>query len=163
MKLFLFLCILISSTLAAEVLPEPEVKAKTVTIPTREVSVIVTKEGYYPEKVTVFEGEKVKFFVTSTLEEPNCMVVESHEVFMAATKGKVTEAEAHFKHAGEFQFYCPSSKNNGKIIVLKKSEPKREIASVKAPSLEKKEEVVEKKTDADVWIPRVPDIVVICC
>lgn len=103
--------------------------------PTREISIIVTKEGYYPKSLSVFEGEKVKFFVTSTVEDPSCVIVESHKVFMAAAKGKVTEGEAVFDKAGEFAFYCPSSKNDGKIVVLRKHQPKREIAS-------------------DVWMPR---------
>jgi hypothetical protein len=66
------------------------------------------------------------------------MIVESHKVFMAATKGKITESEVVFDKPGEFAFYCPSSKNDGKIVVLKKSQPKREVAS-------------EKK---DYWTPR---------
>jgi plastocyanin len=93
------------------------------------VSIIVTKEGYYPKSLSVFEGEKVKFYVTSTVEEPHCLIVESHKVFVAANKGKVTEAEAVFDKAGEFAFYCPSSKNDGRIVVLKKQTPKREVAS----------------------------------
>lgn len=115
-------------------------QAKKVVQPTREVAIIVTKEGYYPKSISVFEGEKVKFFVTSTVEEPNCMIVESHKVFMAANKGKVTEAEATFDHAGEFAFYCPSSKNDGKVVVLKKVMPKREIAS--------------DKGEPSVWMPK---------
>ena len=99
--------------------------------PTREVSIIVTKEGYYPKSISVFEGEKIKFYVTSTVEDPNCLIVESHKVFLAANKGKVTEAEAVFDKPGVFAFYCPSSKNDGKVVVIKKVQPKREIASDK--------------------------------
>lgn len=103
-------------------------EAKNAT-PVREVSVIVTKEGYYPKSLSVFEGEKIKFYLTSTIEEPSCLIVESHKVFMAGNKGKVTEGEAVFDKPGEFAFYCPSSKNDGKIVVLKKVNPKRGIAS----------------------------------
>jgi plastocyanin len=131
MKLLLIFCFIVSHTLAAE----------TKIQPLREVAVIVTKEGYYPKSLSVFEGEKVKFYVTSTVEEPNCLIVESHKVFMAANKGKVTEAEATFDKAGEFAFYCPSSKNDGKIVVLKKVEPKRDIAS-------------EKKHESMLWTPK---------
>ena len=109
--------------------------------PLREVSVIVTKEGYYPKSLSVFEGEKVKFYVTSTVEGPDCLIVESHKVFMAANKGKVTEAEAVFDKAGEFAFYCPSSKNDGKIVVLKKPQ-------------EKKREVASEKSDSMLWTPK---------
>lgn len=122
MKLFL-----ISFLMFGSVYAETPTKAQ----PYREVAVIVTKEGYYPKSLSVFEGEKVKFYVTSTVEEPDCLIVESHKVFMAASKGKITEAETTFDKAGEFAFYCPSSKNDGKIVVLKKAVPKREIASEK--------------------------------
>jgi len=130
MKLFLF-CFLLSTLAMAAESKNP---------PVREVAVIVTKEGYYPKSLSVFEGEKVKFFVTSTVEEPHCMIVESHKVFLAANKGKVTEAEAVFDKAGEFAFYCPSSKNDGKIVVLKKAVPKRDVAS--------------EKSQEGVWTPK---------
>jgi plastocyanin len=122
MKLFLIFLLPSIFALAAE----------TKNLPLRELSVIVTKEGYYPKSISVFEGEKIKFYVTSTIEEPHCMIVEGHKVFMAANKGKVTEAEALFDKAGEFAFYCPSSKNDGKIVVLKKTVPKRDLASEKS-------------------------------
>jgi plastocyanin len=109
--------------------------------PVREIAVIVTKEGYYPKSLSVFEGEKVKFYVTSTVEDPDCLIVESHKVFMAANKGKISEAEATFDKAGEFAFYCPSSKNDGKIVVLKKVLPKRDVAS-------------ERKTEGVSWTPK---------
>ncbi len=108
--------------------------------PTREVSIIVTKEGYYPKSLSVFEGEKVKFYVTSTIEEPHCLIVESHKIFMAANKGKVTEGEAVFDKPGEFAFYCPGSKNDGKVVVLRKQMPKREVASEGA--------------DPKTWVPK---------
>lgn len=131
MKLFIFVSLLFSMTAMAG-------EFKKMAEPVREVAIIVTKEGYYPKSLSVFEGEKVKFYVTSTVEEPNCLIVESHKVFMAANKGKVTEAEAIFDKAGEFAFYCPSSKNDGKVVVLKKISAKREIAS----------------EESKVWIPK---------
>lgn len=105
--------------------------------PSREVSVIVTAEGYYPKSITVFQGEKVKFYVTSTVEQPDCMLVQGHKVFLAANKGKIAEAEAVFETAGEFSFYCPASKHNGKITVIKKNEPRavRGLASQNDPSV----------------------------
>lgn len=128
--LFIFLFISLSAWAQDKKLP-----------PTREVAVIVTKEGYYPKSLSVFEGERVKFYVTSTVEDPHCLIVESHKVFLAANKGKVTEAEAVFDKPGEFAFYCPSSKNDGKIVVLRKNTPKREIAS-------------QRKNDPSLWVPR---------
>jgi plastocyanin len=122
MKLFLLSFIMFSSVMAAD----------TKIMPIREIAIIATKEGYYPKSLSVFEGEKVKFYVTSTVEEPHCMIVEAHKVFMAANKGKITEAEVVFDKPGEFAFYCPSSKNDGKVVVLKKHMPKREVASDKS-------------------------------
>ncbi len=108
--------------------------------PIREISIIVTKEGYYPRSLSVFEGEKVKFYVTSTIDEPHCLIVEGHKVFLAANKGKVTEAEAVFDKAGHFAFYCPSATSDGKIVVMKKVIPKRDIAS--------------EKVDERLWTPK---------
>jgi hypothetical protein len=48
----------------------------------------------------------------------------------------VTEAEATFDKAGEFAFYCPSAKSDGKIVVMKKFSPKREIASEKSEGMQ---------------------------
>ena len=108
-------------------------------IPRREISVIVTQEGYYPKNLTVFQGERVKFYVTSTVEQPDCLLVQGHKVFLAANKGKIAEAEATFDTAGEFSFYCPSSKHDGKITVIKKSDPNRGLAS---------------QNDPEVWTPK---------
>lgn len=133
MKFLVFFVVFLSTiSMAREEVAKP---------PVREVSIIVTKEGYYPKSISVFEGEKVKFYVTSTLEEPNCLIVEAHKVFLAANKGKITEGEAVFEKSGEFAFYCPSSKNDGKIVVLKKQTPKREVAS-------------EKEGRSMVWTPK---------
>jgi len=130
MRIFLLFVLLSTSVFSAE----------TKIHPTREVAVIVTKEGYYPKSLSVFEGEKIKFFITSTVEEPSCLIVESHKVFLAANKGKVTEGEATFDKAGEFAFYCPSSNNDGKIVVIPKVAPKRDIAS--------------ERSREDLWTPK---------
>jgi plastocyanin len=134
MKLLFLFALFCSQAFAQE-------KPVSAPAPLRELSIIVTKEGYYPKSVSVFEGEKIKFYLTSTLEEPSCLIVESHKVFMAANKGKVTEGEALFDKPGEFAFYCPSSKSDGKIVVLKKQMPKRDIAS-------------ERNTDSALWTPK---------
>lgn len=116
--------------------PEDQAPVKKRSTGTREIAVIVTQEGYYPKSISVFEGEKVKFYVTSTVEEPDCMIVESYNVFMGANKGKVTEAEVVFDRPGEFSFYCPSTKKGGRVVVIKKYiEPSRAVAS-------------------DVWMPK---------
>jgi plastocyanin len=111
------------------------VAAETKVQPTREISIIFSEEGYYPKSISVFEGEKVRFFVTSTTDKPNCFIVESHKVFLSATKGKISEGEVTFDKPGSFSFYCPSSKNDGRVVVLETKKPERAIASEKKDPL----------------------------
>ncbi|MFA5582920.1 MAG: cupredoxin domain-containing protein [Bacteriovoracaceae bacterium] len=121
--LFLSLLVLSSSLMAQDA-------------PLREIAVIFTDEGYYPKSISVFEGEKVRFFVTSTTEKPQCFIVESHKLFLSANKGKITEGEVLFDRPGKFSFYCPSSKNDGRVVVLeKKKKSERSIASEKKDPL----------------------------
>lgn len=105
--------------------------------PLREVAIIFSDEGYYPKSISVFEGEKVRFFITSTTEKPHCLIVESHKLFLSATKGKIAEGEVTFTRPGTFSFYCPSSTNDGRVVVLEKKDSKqsRNIASEKKEPL----------------------------
>ena len=116
------------------------VQSETKMQPTREISVIFTEEGYYPRSISVFEGEKVRFFVTSTTDKPHCFIVESHKVFLSATKGKISESEVTFDKPGTFSFYCPSSKNDGRVVVLETKKPERAVAS--------------EKKDPIQWVPK---------
>lgn len=121
---------------------ELRVEKKLYKQPYREVSVIVTNEGYFPDKISVFEGEKVRFFVTSTIDTPSCFILGEQEMFMAANKGKITEKEHIFMKPGDFQFYCPTGKISGKLTVLSKNHDKgRVIASEKV-------EIIQP------WVPR---------
>ncbi|MBT3586544.1 MAG: hypothetical protein HN509_16670 [Halobacteriovoraceae bacterium] len=108
-------------------------KAEKYTVPLREHSVIVTKEGYYPKNISVFEGEKIRFYLTSTLKEPSCLLIQEKNLFLPAEKGKISEGEVFFKRPGKFKFYCPSGNIKGQITVLQKiteeKKIKREIAS----------------------------------
>ena len=110
--------------------------------PKRDISVIVTKEGFYPANISVFQGEKVKFYVTSTNSEAACFLISGHDVYLSAYKGNLTEAEVHFKQSGTFDYYCPSMKHRGSITVIKKRNPERKIASKNKAT---------KKTE---WTPR---------
>lgn len=116
-------------------------KVKMYKSPRRDVSIIVTPEGYYPEHISVFQGEKVKFYVTSTIDDPGCFLVSGHDIYLSAGKGNLTEGEVHFTEPGHFNYYCPSMQSKGTITVIKKRNPNREIASKK----------VEKKKE---WVPR---------
>jgi plastocyanin len=102
--------------------------------PTREVSVIITPEGYFPKTLSVFEGEQIHFFITSTLDTPSCFILAGKEVFISANKGRLTEATVDFKETGKYKFYCPSQKFSGHVTVLARPNPlaklKRDLASV---------------------------------
>lgn len=111
----------------------------------REIAIIFSDEGYYPKSISVFEGEKVRFFVTSTTEKPHCFIVESHKLFLSANKGKIAEGEVHFDKPGKFSFYCPSSKNDGRVVVLEK---KKESS----PDIQRG--LASEKKDPLQWIPR---------
>lgn len=87
--------------------------------PLRTHSIIVTESGYYPNKISVFEGEHVQFFVTTTLDREECFMVQSHQVFASAEKGKVTEVKAVFEKPGKYKMYCPNNKFTGTVTVLK--------------------------------------------
>lgn len=108
-------------------------KPKKFKAPYREVSIIVTDEGYYPRKISVFQGEKVRFFVTSTTDNPGCMIIPEKKIFLSARKGKVSETEVYFEKDGRWRFYCPSGKMDGHITAIKKEslnkKLKRSIAS----------------------------------
>lgn len=102
--------------------------------PKRELAYIVSEEGIYPENQFVYQGEKVRFFVTSTTKMPSCFVIKGKDFFLEAKKGKITEQEAYFERTGEYELYCPSFSKKSKITVLehprsKKDRIKRDLAS----------------------------------
>lgn len=118
--------------------------------PLREISIIVTPEGYYPDKVAVFEGEKVRFFVTSTTTDPHCFVIDKHKIFLGAEKGKMSEGEAIFQTPGKFKFYCPSYKSQGHLTVLSKGRK----TVTKINKKQKKMRDVAGKADPALWTPK---------
>jgi plastocyanin len=139
--IFLFIFALLPINTSAE---EGEVfKEKKFKKPLREYSIIATDKGYYPEKVFAYVGEKVKFFLTSTTDKPQCFLVKDHSIFLGAKKGKVSEGEVSFYTPGRFEFYCPSNSFKGHITVIQRASDKQKEAS---------REVASKKPD--YWIPR---------
>ncbi len=109
-------------------------------IPQRHHSIIASKEGFYPNKISMFEGEKLIIYLTTTSEGPSCFYLKEKNLFLTAHSGKISEGEAFFEKPGVYRFYCPSTKIDGKITVLKR------------PSLELKREVASKKIR--YWYPK---------
>jgi plastocyanin len=106
-------------------------KSSGMTFFNREVSVLVTDSGYYPSKLSFFEGERVKFYLTGVdLVKSKCMMITETKLFLAANNNLITEGEVHFKRPGVYYYYCPSSGFRGRITVLrKKRSVQRKIAS----------------------------------
>lgn len=90
----------------------------------RAYAVVLTPHGYFPKKLQVFRGETVQFYATSTRDEPGCMVLEGHDLFLGATKGRLSEGRVKFNQAGKFRFHCPSYKFVGEVEVLLKTKDK---------------------------------------
>lgn len=140
---FTFLCMGLIS-LSASSIEETRYRGTSFSVPAREVSIIVTDVGYFPNQIVVYKGEKVKFFITSTTERPTCLMLKGKELFVPAKKGEVSEADVFFEKEETLELYCPSNNFRGKITVFEhpvdaRKRKAREIAS-------------EKKVK--VWIPR---------
>jgi plastocyanin len=131
----LFLFVFPISLIAQNALAADNDKVKYFKKPLREFSIILTDEGYYPNRVVAHTGDKVRFFVTSTSSKPECFIVQDHKIFLSAKKGEVSEGETVFNAPGKYKFYCPSSLHKGFITVLEKSddveEQTRKVASEK--------------------------------
>lgn len=136
MKTLLLITFLIPSAFAKDF------GEKTFDKPVREISVIVTDDGFYPNKMMAFEGERIKFFITSTSKKSQCFVLQKHEVFVAADKGMVNESEVVVENAGKFKFYCPSFPHHGHLTVFEK---------FAAEEKENREPASEKPK---YWLPR---------
>ena len=139
-----YLILLIFFTISLNIYSKEYGRSSVFDIPQREISIIATEEGYYPEKLAIFQGEKVRFFVTSTTKRPSCFIMNSQEVFLTAEKGKISEGVGYFDRPGTYRYHCPTGKLQGKIIVMpKRVEMKREVASKK-----------ESAPIVNIWIPK---------
>jgi len=135
MQLNFMLVLSLIMTFSNSVFAEGPFDEKSFDTPVREISIIATDDGFYPNKVMAFTGEKVKFFITSTSGSKHCFILQKHEVFVAAEKGKINEAHVQLDNPGRFKFYCPSSDFKGHLTVFEKfknqDQASREPASAK--------------------------------
>lgn len=90
--------------------------------PMREQSIIISENGYYPNKISVFKGEKVRFFITSTLAKQSCFNIPAKNIFSSPQKGEIIEREVVFDEAGTFVVNCPNMNFEGRVTVLQKSQ-----------------------------------------
>ena len=93
---------------------------KTLDVPYREMAIIIGKEGFYPNRITLYKGEKVRFFITSAGTDSACFNIPDKNVFSSPVKDKITETEVYFDKVGVFQFNCPNNTFTGRVMVLEK-------------------------------------------
>ncbi len=86
----------------------------------RDMAIIATDEGFYPEKIVVFEGERVRFNFTSlsTSKEMSCLYLREFDLYLGAEKGALSFGEATFRRPGRYKFYCPQNDHYGIITVV---------------------------------------------
>lgn len=128
---------------------DPLAEYQKFNFPRRDFSIISTPEGYYPDRVIVFKGEKIRFFLTSVTNEPACFLVKDHAVFLSAIRGKVSEGQVVFTKAGEYDFYCPGKKFRGKVVVLGKKDQFEQVKRVKNQN-----RTLSSKPGKEAWVPK---------
>ena len=101
-------------------------KDKSLDVPYREQAVIITKEGFYPNRLVVFKGEKVRFFVTAVGVDSACFNIPDKNIYTTATQSKIVESETFFDKVGVFQFNCPNNTFTGRVMVLEKPSDREE-------------------------------------
>ena len=88
------------------------------TLPQRNYSIIATDEGFYPQKLALFAGEKIHLFLTATTKKSSCFIMDEKNIFIGVSKGKISEFELYFDAPGSYRFYCPTGKIQGEFVVL---------------------------------------------
>lgn len=102
----------------------------------REIAVMATPDGYYPDRLVVYQGEKVRFYFTA-LTRSSCLLIEDGQLFLSAEVDQLAMSEVVFKRAGRFKFYCPEEKKSGYLHVLRDHT---------LPSM--------RNSENNLWIPR---------
>lgn len=111
---------------AALALEESYNKERSLDVPYREQAIIVSKDGFFPNRLVVFKGEKVRFFVTAVGVDTACFNIPDKNVYTSAVSQKIAEAETFFDKVGVFQFNCPNNTFTGRVMVLEKPSDREE-------------------------------------
>lgn len=111
---------------SAHALQETYFKETKNDVPYREQAVIIGKDGFFPNRIVVYKGEKVRFFITSVGVDSSCFNIPDKNVFSSPGKDKIAEAEVFFDKEGVFAFNCPNNTFNGRVMVLEKASDREE-------------------------------------
>ena len=122
-------------------------KGKTFDVPVRELAIIATEEGYYPEGFSIFAGEKIRFFLTTTSNTPSCLIIGEKELYLTATKGNVSEGTVYFDKPGRFKFYCPTNKIKGRLSVIKRPKTAEEV-------IDARHRKIASENKVKIWYPK---------
>ena len=112
----------------AYALQETYFKETALDVPYREQAIIIGKEGFYPNRLVVYKGEKVRFFVTSVGVDAACFNIPDKNIFSSPVKDKIAETEVFFDKVGVFQFNCPNNSFTGRVMVLEKGSDREETS-----------------------------------
>ena len=77
-------------------------------VPYQEHSIIVSRDGFFPNRIVVFKGEKVRFFVTAVGVDSACFNIPDKNVFSSASSQKIVEAEAFSIRLESFSLIAPT-------------------------------------------------------
>lgn len=138
-----FAIVLFSIFISSNLWAQDQFSKKLYKNPVRELSIIVTDDGFFPSRIMAFKGERVKFFITSTSKKKQCFILQKHDVFLSVENGQVNEGSVLLDHAGRFKFYCPASEVKGYLTVFEKSNIESE-QSARTPA----------STKPNYWLPR---------
>lgn len=111
----------------------------------RELAVILTDEGYYPRSLSVFKGEKIRFYLTNTAREDRCFMIQQKNIFLPVKTGELRSIVVEFEREEELSFHCPVGNMKGSITVLEHPAERRD-------RMAKREVASQKKSK--IWMPR---------
>ena len=87
--------------------------------PKREVAIIASKDSFWPNYITAYQGENLYIYFTS-LADQSCFIIKEKKFLLSARQGELVEGNIFFDRAGIYTFFCPAMKNGGKIFILGK-------------------------------------------
>lgn len=91
--------------------------------PIQEIVILNTEKGFVPSKIKVREGHQYKVHVVNVAEKNKnvSFVMESFSEFHSTYFGKINTFKMKPKATGVFNFQCPETSAQGKLVVLPNS------------------------------------------
>ena len=146
MKAYLFLLLVFWSNYLLAVKP----KIKLLRNPIQERSVIFDKGEYYPDKIILREGDKLKLFFANLSEKKSCLYGKSLDLFLSADPGEFVEKELVLSNFGEYKLSCPGPKSELTVLVLRRVES-RNLASGQPKSGRNPASITKQSSQ---WVPK---------